>query len=86
MVWHVRQIWGDIIGTKDGVVKARYVKSKDQGSAWDIGRVNDIRGTPWELVPGRLGVEIIPKIIMRKIGILLGNWSKEMGGKALLEG
>jgi len=35
-----------IIGTKDGVIKARDVRSMEEKEAWDIGRFNDIRGTP----------------------------------------
>ena len=42
-----------IIGTKDGVIKARDVGSMEEKEAWDARRFNDIRGTPWEPVPGR---------------------------------
>ena len=50
-----------IIGTKDGVIKARDVRSMEEKEAWNIGRFNDIRGTPWEPVPGREGIEIRSK-------------------------
>ena len=53
-----------IIGTKDGVIKARDVRSMEEKEACDIGRFNDIRGTPWEPVPGREGIEIRSRIVI----------------------
>ena len=34
-----------IIGTKDGVIKARDIRSLEENQAWDVGNFNDIRGT-----------------------------------------
>ena len=53
-----------IIGTKDGVIKARDIRSIEEKEAWDPGRFNDIRGTPWEPVPGRGEIEIRSKIVI----------------------
>ena len=53
-----------IIGTKDGVVKARDIRSLEEKEAWDVGRFNDIRGTPWEPIPGREGIEIKSKVVI----------------------
>ena len=53
-----------IIRTKDGVIKARDIRSMEDNEAWDIGRFNDIRGTPWEPVPGREGIEIRSKVVI----------------------
>jgi hypothetical protein len=53
-----------IIGTKDGVIKARDIRSMEAGEAWNVARFNDIRGTPWEPVPGRGGAEVRSKIVV----------------------
>jgi hypothetical protein len=53
-----------IIGTKDGVIKARDIRSMEEKEAWDMGKFNDIRGTPWEPVPGREGIEIRSRVVI----------------------
>ena len=48
-----------IIGTKDGVIKVRSFRrraSKEQ--RWNREVVDSIRGSPWEPIPGREGIEI----------------------------
>jgi hypothetical protein len=53
-----------IIGTKDGVIKARDTRSIDEKEAWDPGRFNDIRGTPWEPILGQGSAELRSKIVI----------------------
>ena len=43
-----------IIGTPDGVVKARDFKRLDLSEErWSASAIRSMRGVPWELVPGR---------------------------------
>ena len=41
-----------LIGTRDGVVKARAVRRLDDVQRRDADLVKSMRGTPWEPVPG----------------------------------
>ena len=53
-----------IIGTKDGVIKVRDVRSMEETEAWNVGRFNDVRGAPWEPIPGREGIEIKSRVVI----------------------
>jgi len=60
-VWlGVRDKSGDMyIGTDIGVIKVRSVRRKGTAQArWDAGLWERVKGTPWEPVPGREGVEV----------------------------
>ena len=52
-----------IIGTKDGVLRARSIKRKgNREEQWNVEQFKELRGTPWEPIPGREGIEIKSKI------------------------
>jgi len=52
-----------IIGTKDGVIKVRDVRSREEGEAWNLGSFNDIRGTPWP-IQGRERIKLRSLVII----------------------
>jgi len=53
-----------IIGTKDGVIKVRDTRSLGEEEAWNVQWFNDTRGTPWEPIPGRTGIEIRSRVLL----------------------
>ena len=54
-----------IIGTEDGVVKARTIRRKAiTKDRWDQEMFNKIRGTPWQPIPGVAGDEIKIRVKM----------------------
>ena len=53
-----------IIGTEDGVVKVRDIRSLSEEEAWSVQWFNDVRGTPWEPIPGRAGIEVEARVLM----------------------
>ena len=54
-----------IIGTDKGVIKVRDVRRHGlEKDKWDIARFNNMKGVPWEPVPGREGIEIRAKVLM----------------------
>ena len=67
-----------IIGTKDGVIKVRDVRSMEEAEAWNQQWFNDVRGTPWEPIPGRGGIEIRSRVMLpeerqRPIPVIRGD-------------
>ena len=60
----VRDKSGEIyIGTDTGVIKVRSVRRKGTAQArWDVELWDKVKGTPWEPVPGREGVEVMSKV------------------------
>ena len=56
-----------LIGTNKGVIKARSVRRKaNVQERWNLGQFNNIKGTPWELVPGSNSTEIKSKVNLDK--------------------
>lgn len=54
-----------IIGTTKGVLTASSIKRLVKGEArWNVSYVADMKGTPWEPVPGRAGIETKSNITM----------------------
>jgi hypothetical protein len=53
-----------IIGTKDGVIKVRDARPLEEIEAWNMGRFHDLRGTPWEPIPGREGIKITSRVVI----------------------
>ena len=52
-----------IIGTRDGVVKARDVKRKaTDEERWNGENFDAVKGVPWEPVPGRGGIELRSRV------------------------
>ena len=47
-----------IVGTKDGVLKARSFRRKPESMRWDWEYFKEVKGTPWEPLPGRPGIEV----------------------------
>ena len=43
------------IGTKDGVVKCRTISRPSNGNQWDKDMLLNMKGWPWEFVPGKRG-------------------------------
>ena len=60
----VREELGElIIGTSEGVVKARtWAKKATEEERWDVNKLKEFRGTPWEPQPGMKNVEIGIKV------------------------
>ena len=50
--------------TKEGVIKVRDVRSMEEKEAWNVGRFNDVRRTPWESIPGREDIEIKSRVVI----------------------
>ena len=58
-----------LIGTKEGVTKVRTVKRRaTKEEQWNQDMFKSIRGTPWEPIPGREGVELRSRIVVVDIG------------------
>lgn len=53
-----------IVGTKDGVLKARSFRRKPESLRWDWEFFKEVKGTPWEPIPGREGIEIKSRVTM----------------------
>ena len=47
-----------IIGTGRGIVKRRAVRRLDEVRTFDARGIEDLRGSPWQPVPGRLSMRI----------------------------
>ena len=60
----VREESGEIlIGTDEGVVKARtWNKKATEEERWDVNKLKEFRGTPWEPEPGGENIEIGIKV------------------------
>ena len=51
------------MGTSEGVIKVRTVRRKgDEGPRWSEEVVSTMKRTPWELVPGREGIEVRSRV------------------------
>ena len=51
------------IGTADGVVKCRDIKRiSEERDRWNKERVLAAQGAPWQTIPGRKGVQILPRL------------------------
>ena len=44
-----------IIGTNKGCIKAHAIKRMNEEEAWDQEKSAQVKGTPWEPVPGKPG-------------------------------
>ena len=52
-----------IIGTNRGVLKVRSVRRKgSHEDRWDVKQLDEMKGTPWEPVPGSPGTEMTSRI------------------------
>ena len=48
-----------IVGTKLGVLKARSFRRKgSEDEIWDAKELSEMKGTPWEPILGRVGVQL----------------------------
>ena len=52
-----------LIGTTNCVIKCRIVDRFDETDRWNNDRVLEMKGTPWELVPGRPGQHIFVDVV-----------------------
>ena len=59
-----------IIGTKDGCLKAKDIKRKPEADRWMLEDVQNMKGTPWEPVPGHPDRELKSKVVVREEPIL----------------
>jgi hypothetical protein len=51
------------VGTSEGVIKVRTVRRQgNAGTIWVEESMSVMKGTPWEPVPGREGVEVMSKV------------------------
>ena len=54
-----------IVGTKDGVVKCRDFRRKPiEEDRWSVKTFDEFKGSPWEPIPGRSGMEIRTQIVI----------------------
>ena len=54
-----------IVGTSEGVIKARDIKRySSEKEKWALDKFNEVKGVPWEPIPGRQGIEIKARVNM----------------------
>ena len=51
-----------IVGTSEGVLKVAPYRRRPESERWKWEEMRNIKGTPWEPVPGRGGIEIKSKV------------------------
>ena len=63
VAWSEGQVRGNVLGTDAGVIKVRSIRRKGTAQArWNADVWGRVKGTPWEPVPGREGVEVMSKV------------------------
>lgn len=57
---------GYVVGTRDGIVRAHFVKRLPDSEAWGLEFINEMMGTPWNFHAGRFG-HMIPTVICEDV-------------------
>ena len=51
-----------IVGTNEGVIKVATFRRRPEEDRWKKEELEEVRGLPWEPIPGREGIEIKSKV------------------------
>ena len=55
-----------IIGTPDGCLKTKDIRRKPESDRWKWESIADVKGTPWEPVPGHADRELKSRVFMHR--------------------
>ena len=67
----IHEVSGEhIIGTCDGCLKTKDIRRKPESDRWKWENMVEIKGTPWEPVPGHPDRELKSRVFIREAPIL----------------